>query len=100
MSENLLKAQEEQLAIARDFQTTFSSSGGQRTLAFLMDEILKANAVAGPGGADRACYIVALHDAAIQIRKLLNLSFAETRPTVAPRPKFTGRASVPAGMRE
>lgn len=95
MSENLAAAQQELLAITKDFQAVFSTPQGQRVLDYIMGDILKAHLVAGFGAGERANYILAMHDAANQICAIMDRKFTEDdRPGIAPRPSrsFMSRA--------
>lgn len=94
MSENLAVAQQELLAITKDFQAVFSTPQGQRVLDYIMGDILKAHLIAGFGVGDRANYILAMHDVANQICAIMDRKFTEDdKPGIALRPSrsFVGR---------
>lgn len=85
-------AAEEMRQIAADYQAVFGTEQGRRVLDHIMTRVLLTEEPAGPGPGDRAAYIVALHDVALSLRGMLNMSFLQQpRPNLAQRPQRFSR---------
>lgn len=84
-----------------DFQVTFGTEEGKRVLQYLLNKILYADSVLlrpaialnqfGSMSAEDSLYMMGCKDAAVKIRKLLNMEFTDDpRPNIV-RNRFTSR---------
>jgi hypothetical protein len=88
--------QEALRSLAADYQNVFSTPQGQRVLRDIFGRVLHMDAKLTSRPIDWAPYLCAMHDAATDISKMLNLDFEQVRPKLAPRPqsRFTSRSLV------